>query len=108
LFVLPSLTEGLPRALLEAMARGLPAIATRVGGVPELLPSECLVPPGDTGALEKKIHDVMYDAAALNVWARRNRDVALGYHERLLTPVRHAFLTAVRDASTIPRAYGRA
>ena len=37
LFVMPSRTEGLPRALIEAMARGLPAIGSNVGGIPELL-----------------------------------------------------------------------
>ena len=47
-FVLPSRVEGLPRAMVEAMARGLPCIGSRVGGIPELLHPEDMVPPGDT------------------------------------------------------------
>lgn len=45
LFVLPSLTEGLPRALIEAMSRGLPCIGSSVGGVPELLSAEYCFEP---------------------------------------------------------------
>lgn len=55
LFVMPSRTEGLPRALIEAMAWGVPSIGTRVGGIPELLPDEALVPPDDVDALVKVI-----------------------------------------------------
>jgi glycosyltransferase involved in cell wall biosynthesis len=49
-FIMPSLNEGLPLALLEAMASGCPAIAMGVGGVPEVMPDPnfgWLVPPGN-------------------------------------------------------------
>jgi glycosyltransferase involved in cell wall biosynthesis len=54
-FVLPSKTEGLPRALLEAMAKGMPCLGTRVGGIPELLPDEALFNPGDPVSLGQKL-----------------------------------------------------
>jgi glycosyltransferase involved in cell wall biosynthesis len=52
-FVLPSLWENLPCALLEAMSVGLPTVATRVGGVPEILGPEqgIVVEPGSSEAL---------------------------------------------------------
>jgi glycosyltransferase involved in cell wall biosynthesis len=58
LFVLPSLREGLPLALLEAMAVGLPIVATAVGGVPEALDhgeAGLLVPPSDPTALAEAL-----------------------------------------------------
>jgi phosphatidyl-myo-inositol dimannoside synthase len=99
LFVLPSLTEGLPRALLEAMARGLPAIATRVGGVPELLPAECLVRPRDADALAAAIAEMMGDPRGMQRHGERNRAHARKHHDRLQAATRREFLDAVRAAS---------
>jgi glycosyltransferase involved in cell wall biosynthesis len=52
-FVLPSLNENLPLALLQAMATGLPCIASDLGGVPEVITEDCgvLVAPGNIGSL---------------------------------------------------------
>jgi glycosyltransferase involved in cell wall biosynthesis len=58
LFVLPSLNEGMGRALIEAMAAGLPVIASRVGGIPAVISHEhtgLLVPSGDAGALAEAL-----------------------------------------------------
>lgn len=55
LYIQPSYTEGLPRALIEAMSVGLPVVATDVGGIPELLSKDTLIKPYDSEALSKKI-----------------------------------------------------
>jgi len=62
LFVLPSLNEGMGRALIEAMAAGLPVIASRVGGIPAVISHErtgLLVPPGDAGALAEALRRLL-------------------------------------------------
>ena len=99
LFVLPSLAEGLPRALLEGMARGLPAVATNVGGIPELLPPACLVPPGHPLALADRIELLMADDSGRRRQGEDNRRQARQHHERLLVAVRRDFLHAIREAS---------
>jgi glycosyltransferase involved in cell wall biosynthesis len=99
LFLLPSLTEGLPRALLEAMARGLPAVATDVGGIPELLPGECLVAPRDVQALASAIARLAGDRHALERLGERNRSEARNYHEHAVAAARRRFLDCVKAAS---------
>jgi len=66
LFVLPSLGEGVANTILEAMATGLPVIATRVGGNPEVVThgqTGALVSAGDAGALASAMNDFITDEA---------------------------------------------
>ncbi len=78
--VLPSLAEGLPLALLEAMAAGIPVVASAIGGVDELVvagETGLLVPVGDVDALAAAIRRVVADrpyARALAENARRRID----------------------------------
>ena len=63
-FVLPSISEGTPRVLLEAMARGVPIVAARVGGIPDIILHEqtgLLVSPGDEQDLASAIHRLIKD-----------------------------------------------
>jgi glycosyltransferase involved in cell wall biosynthesis len=63
--VLPSFAEGLPVVLMEALAAGVPVVATRIAGVAELVEdgvSGRLVPPGDVVALRAALAEVLGDA----------------------------------------------
>ncbi|MDP2210286.1 MAG: glycosyltransferase [Candidatus Aquicultor sp.] len=99
LFVLPSRQEGLPRALVEAMARGLPCIGSTVGGIPELLPPEDSVPSGDAGALADKIREMITDQKRMVDASNRNLDKASEYREELLQKKRIEFYRYVEEAT---------
>lgn len=97
LFILPSHQEGLPRAMIEAMARGLPCIGSTAGGIPELLPPEDIVPPGNVMALAHKIREVVTDPKRLACMSARNLEKAQEYKEDVLRERRIAFYRYVRE-----------
>lgn len=98
-FVLPSRQEGLPRAMVEAMARGLPCIGAQVGGIPELLEPQDLVEPGNTSALATKIVEVAGDPARMERMSARNLREASAYHDAALTEQRTAFYRQVQHTT---------
>jgi glycosyltransferase involved in cell wall biosynthesis len=80
LFILPSLSEGFPRVVIEAMACGLPIVAFDVGGVRDILgPAQqgCVVPRGDVDAMAATIRRVLADPALIERLREENlREVA--------------------------------
>jgi len=77
LFVLPSRSESLPNTLMEAACLGLPAVASNVGGVPELIRGNgLLVPPQDPAALAAALARLLADPAERNRLAAASRALA--------------------------------
>lgn len=82
LFVLSSLHEGLSIALVEALAAGLPIVATRVGGIPEVITHErcgLLVAPADEQALGGAMGRLASDAALRQLFAAAGPDRAADF-----------------------------
>lgn len=76
LFVLPSLGEGISNTILEAMATGLPIVATRVGGTPELVregENGSMVSPGDVTGLANLLADYVADPSRRQEEGRAGR-----------------------------------
>src|SRR5262249_12395752 len=82
LFALVSHNEGMGRALVEAMAAGLPVVATNVGGMPEVLEeggAGLLVPPEDEEAIAAAIGRLLDDERLRQDLSRRARARAIGF-----------------------------
>jgi len=95
IFVLPSHSEGLPNAVMEAMAAGLPVVATRVGGIPELITSGVtgtIVPPNDPERMA---------AAVLHLMDHPDRAAALGEEARLRAQNEYGFARMVNSTEQL-------
>lgn len=96
-FVLPSLGEGMSNTLLEAMACGLPVLATSVGGNPEIIENDqhgWLFAPGDVPSLSKKLQILASDPALIHQLgtAARKRAIEFFSLDRMLENYRSFYL----------------
>ena len=87
LVVLPTYFDALPRSVMEAMAWGVPVVASRVGGLPEMLGNDeagCLVPPRDVEAMTLTVQRLLRNPERRQklAYAARNRAQALFSRER--------------------------
>lgn len=82
-FVLPSLSEGLPNVIIESMILGVPVVATRVGGVPEIVNHEhtgLLVDAKQPAALTKAIAELLDDYEAASEMSIRAKEFVARHH----------------------------
>jgi glycosyltransferase involved in cell wall biosynthesis len=96
-FALPSLNEGMSNTLLEAMACGLPVLATNVGGNPEIVENNvngCLFTPGDTAWLAEKLQLLARNPALIHQLgtAARNHAIESFSLSRMLEAYRSFYL----------------
>jgi len=97
LFALPSLSEGIPMVLLETMAIGTPIVATRVGGIPEIIrdgESGLLVAPRNTAELER---------ACLRILTRDSLAAGLAGHAREVVNTEHSAVSMGRSVLELYR-----
>ncbi|MEQ9150222.1 MAG: glycosyltransferase [Parvibaculum sp.] len=112
--VLPSWNESLPYVVLEAAAAGLPLVATRVGGIPEILGPDAgrLVPPRDVAALSAAMELVLVDPADAIAAAARLRARVMAHFSaaRMVESVGHFYarLSEARRARLTVRQGGAA
>src|SRR5262245_10644470 len=99
LLVIPSRAESFPYVMLEAMAAGRPVIASRTGGIPELVPEQCLVPPGNAPALLAAIEGALADPAAT---AARAEATARDMPQRFDAGGMAAAITAFYATAAVP------
>jgi glycosyltransferase involved in cell wall biosynthesis len=83
LFVLPSLSEGVPKSIIEAMALGKPVVSTRVGGIPELVrhgETGFIVEPRDSDGLAHAILTLANDKELRTRFGEKARGIAFKYY----------------------------
>ena len=97
IYIIPSLQEGMPRALIEAMSRACPCIGSNVGGIPELIENECIIQKKNEKELEYKIIELIEDKDKMKNIAKRNFYKSQEYEKNKLEEKRDKFRKEVLD-----------
>ena len=96
LFVLPTKAEGLPRVIIEAMAKGLPCITTPVSGCPELINKHFLVNYNDVSGLANKIKELIDNSQLYEQTSRENYEMSWQYEASVLQKRRDDFYNKLK------------
>ncbi len=96
IYIQPSLQEGLPRAVIEAMSCGLPCMGTDLAGIPELLNEKVLFRKKDVSALTEMLASM--DKETMTALARENFEKAKQYDVTVLKERRQKFYQEFRDS----------
>ncbi len=96
-YIQPSLTEGMPRALIEAMSRGLPCFASKTGGMPELLNDTAVFGKKNTTEIARLLGSVTKEQ--MSAAARENFKRAGDFDRELLAKKRRKFYSEFAEAA---------
>ena len=97
IYLQPSLTEGLPRALIEAMSRGCPSVGSDAGGITDLLNNQCIFEVNNYVKLKKIINEISFDKSQLLFLAKENFEESKKYHKDILEDKRTKFLMNLKN-----------
>lgn len=97
IFIMPSLQEGLPRSMIEAMSRGCPTIGVETGGIPELLESEFITRRKDSEALYKLVVNFIENKELCKNQAIRNFEKSSKYAKEVIDNERTLFWKQFRQ-----------
>lgn len=74
-YIMPSRTEGMPKALLEALDAGVFSLGSRVGGIPEILPSNCIFEPNSASTIAEKLKYYYQNPREMEVQLKKQQEM---------------------------------
>lgn len=96
IYIQPSLQEGLPRSVIEAMSRACPVIGARTAGIPELISDECVVKRKSSDDIVRAIAEI-YNVSKMTELAKKNFEESKKYSDDILSARRSAYYKAVKE-----------
>lgn len=98
IYIQPSLQEGLPRSVIEAMSRGCPCLGSKTAGTPELLEAEFIFERSSVKAVENAVVNIL--GSNLDKIAKRNFEFSKGYREEILDARRNEYFRKIQAKIT--------